>query len=171
MTHNNDAGPTRPSVSTEADAATAREKSAKIIAEQLAKTKALRDKKLAKAAAAYQASVLAFFAPSPAAATARASGSEGGGLTFSDIPWPCTNIGDNGAVGGSESKDEAAAVEAALYGITDAAARKRAIRKEQVRWHPDKWAGQMKKRIDAQDFEKVMARVTEISKAFNALAA
>ena len=58
----------------------------------------------------------------------------------------------------------------ALYGLTDAAARKKAVRKEQVRWHPDRWSGQLRRRIAPSEFERVLRRVTEISKIFNAAA-
>jgi hypothetical protein len=56
-----------------------------------------------------------------------------------------------------------------LHGISDPDQRKKTIRKEQVRWHPDRWAGR-KARIKPSAFERVMAKVTEISKLFNALA-
>ena len=161
------AGPARPSASASAaaaaqEAAAARARSAQIIAEQLARTEALRTKRLAEASAAYRAAVTTFFAPAAAAAT---------GLKYADIPWPgITGDADGSDAGdGSSSKDDAVAV--ALHGIVDEAARKKAIRKEQVRWHPDKWTGQIKKRVAPEDYDRIMARVTEISKAFNALAA
>lgn len=82
-------------------------------------------------------------------------------LTYSDIPWPCP----------SGTPEEMAAV--ALHGndCSDAAAYRRFIRRQQVLWHPDKFAQRCGTRLAERDRHRILETVTALSQAFNQLAA
>ena len=159
-----------------------------IIAEELRKTRMLQAAKAAKDGDTYRAESARFFADLAAAAAetkgapagggagaagaagaaggaggagAAGEGAEGpaaaaaaGGIAYADIPWP--------------PGDTAEGTDAILFGkIKEPAERKKAIRKEQFKWHPDRWQGTYIKAVQAADAERVMLKVTETSKMFN----
>eukprot|EP00039_Didymoeca_costata_P021223 m.343820 g.343820 ORF g.343820 m.343820 type:complete len:385 (-) comp23402_c0_seq1:133-1287(-) len=124
----------------------ARENSERLIAEQLARDKLLKEKKDMRSAKAYFTKVEAFFSL-PA---------KDRDYSFINIPWPP-----------EESADELSAI--LFYNVNNEEERKKIIKKEQIRWHPDKWSGQLNGRVSDEEKEKIMNRITEISKIFNTL--
>ena len=70
-----------------------------------------------------------------------------------DVPWPT--------------------LEAAALGLdpraTSAAERKQAFRTASLRWHPDKFVQSFGARLQPEEREQVLQRVTEVSQAINAL--
>ena len=77
-------------------------------------------------------------------------------MGFGDIPWPSRGSIDN--------------VMEVLFGDKSdwsAAALKKYVREQQVRWHPDKFLQKFIDKIAPKSFEKVMERVKEISQALN----
>ncbi|XP_044275695.1 NF-kappa-B inhibitor-like protein 1 [Varanus komodoensis] len=81
-------------------------------------------------------------------------------LYYADIPWPC-------ATGTAE---EMAAVALHGTGCSDGAAYRRLLRRQQVLWHPDKFAQRCGSRLAEQDRRRILDTVTALSQAFNRLA-
>lgn len=81
-------------------------------------------------------------------------------LRYADIPWPSPK----------GTPEEMAAV--ALHGTdpSDKAAYRRFIWRQQVLWHPDKFAQRCGTRLAEQDRRRILDTVTALSQAFNRLA-
>ena len=75
-------------------------------------------------------------------------------LRYKDIPWPPTTSKLLSAAAGRGPDLTSAEVKAAY-------------RKFMLRWHPDKFAAKVVPRVTPEDRERVMQRVTSISKAIN----
>ncbi|XP_061554225.1 NF-kappa-B inhibitor-like protein 1 [Phycodurus eques] len=87
----------------------------------------------------------------------------GGGaklLSYSDIPWPAPRC----------TVQEMADV--MLHGVdrTDAAGFRKALRKQQALWHPDKFAQRCEARLDGKDKQHILDTVTALSQELNRLA-
>lgn len=79
-------------------------------------------------------------------------------LKFTDVPWPChgdTQEMINLVVRWSELKTEEE--------------RKKFLKEQQVRWHPDKFLQKCGNRLDDDDREKVIEQVKELSQEINSL--
>ena len=77
-------------------------------------------------------------------------------LRYSDIPWPCDGtIKDMIDVMLADAK------------ITDSNAYRKHIFKQQLIWHPDKFAQKTADRLDPKDKDKVLETVNQISQALN----
>jgi NF-kappa-B inhibitor-like protein 1 len=57
----------------------------------------------------------------------------------------------------------------AAAGTASAEERRRRLRSELVRWHPDKFEARFGRRLDPGDKPRVMQRVVALSQALNAL--
>lgn len=81
-------------------------------------------------------------------------------LRYADIPWPCLR----------GTAEEMAAV--ALHGTdpSDRTAYRRFLRRQQVLWHPDRFAQRCGPRLAEQDRRRILDMVTALSQAFNRLA-
>ncbi|XP_037122518.1 NF-kappa-B inhibitor-like protein 1 isoform X1 [Syngnathus acus] len=87
--------------------------------------------------------------------------SEGGAklLTYDDIPWPTPR-------GTVEEM-----VDIMLHGVDrkDAVAFRKALRKQQTLWHPDKFAQRCEARLDGKDKKRIIDTVTALSQQLNKL--
>lgn len=134
----------------------AKAKSDAIIAEQLRMEKILKAKSRADEGETYRTKCAEFF--ERLAAAAAAGGDTTATICYTDVPWPP-----------GENADDTSLI---LFGtLTDEGERKKALKKEQFRWHPDRWTGQYLKRVQEQDLERVSDKVTETSKMFNGMTA
>ncbi|XP_061657178.1 NF-kappa-B inhibitor-like protein 1 isoform X2 [Syngnathoides biaculeatus] len=81
-------------------------------------------------------------------------------LRYSDIPWPAPR----------STVQEM--VEVMLHGVdrVDAAAFRKALRKQQALWHPDKFAQRCEARLDGKDKRRILDTVTALSQELNRLA-
>lgn len=89
-----------------------------------------------------------------------ASASAGTKLSYSDIPWPAPR----GTV--REMLD------VMLHGVDrkDEAAFRKALRKQQTLWHPDKFAQRCEARLEEKDKQRILDTVTALSQELNSLA-
>uniref|UniRef100_A0A3Q3A745 NF-kappa-B inhibitor-like protein 1 n=1 Tax=Kryptolebias marmoratus TaxID=37003 RepID=A0A3Q3A745_KRYMA len=89
-----------------------------------------------------------------------ASASSSSKLSYSDIPWPSSR----GTV--------LEMVDVMLHGVDrkDAAAFRKALRKQQALWHPDKFAQRCEARLDEKDKRRILDTVTALSQELNRLA-
>lgn len=76
-------------------------------------------------------------------------------ITYSDVPWP----------GMSTSPEDI--VQVVLYGTTTAEEKKKRLRSELLRWHPDKFMALFGRDLKQEDADQIMAKVKEISQAIN----
>ncbi|XP_054896236.1 NF-kappa-B inhibitor-like protein 1 [Poeciliopsis prolifica] len=92
--------------------------------------------------------------------SAVASTSVGTKLSYSDIPWPAPR----GTV--REMLD------VMLHGVDrkDGAAFRKALRKQQTLWHPDKFAQRCEARLQEKDKQRILDTVTALSQELNSLA-
>lgn len=90
--------------------------------------------------------------------SASASGSSK--LRYSDIPWPASR--------GTVQE----MVDVMLHGVDrkDAVAFRKAVRKQQTLWHPDKFAQRCEARLDQKDKQRILDTVTALSQELNKLA-
>ncbi|XP_077353165.1 NF-kappa-B inhibitor-like protein 1 [Festucalex cinctus] len=81
-------------------------------------------------------------------------------LSYNDIPWPAPR----GTV--QEMAD------VMLHGVDrkDAAGFRKALRKQQALWHPDKFAQRCEARLDGKDKQRILDTVTALSQELNRLA-
>ncbi|XP_032230282.1 NF-kappa-B inhibitor-like protein 1 [Nematostella vectensis] len=77
-------------------------------------------------------------------------------LCFTDIPWPCEGT----------ASEMLKMLTKFLYNEQD---RKRRLREQQVRWHPDRFLQRCGERLDERDRDKVVEYVVEISQGINAM--
>ena len=80
-------------------------------------------------------------------------------LGYGDIPWP-----DEG--------DADTCLKVLLCDVDksgDSAVYRKYLREQQVRWHPDKFLQKLGQRLKAEDHNKILAKVKEISQALNKL--
>jgi len=122
-----------------------REASARIIAEEKAKTERMRSQ---KRASSYQARAEAFFG-----ATKRDCAKVG----HADVPWP--------------GKTFAEVKAAVLGGLTDPSQARKQVKQELKRWHPDRWGATMLGRVVAADRDAVVASVHTTSQLITAILA
>ncbi|XP_041826938.1 NF-kappa-B inhibitor-like protein 1 isoform X2 [Melanotaenia boesemani] len=89
-----------------------------------------------------------------------ASSSASTKLSYSDIPWPAPR--------GTVQE----MVDLMLHGVDrkDVAEFRKALRKQQVLWHPDKFAQRCKARLEERDKERILDTVTALSQELNRLA-
>uniref|UniRef100_A0A3B3U5M7 NF-kappa-B inhibitor-like protein 1 n=1 Tax=Poecilia latipinna TaxID=48699 RepID=A0A3B3U5M7_9TELE len=89
-----------------------------------------------------------------------ASASAGTKLSYGDIPWPAPR----GTV--REMLD------VMLHGVDrkDQAAFRKALRKQQTLWHPDKFAQRCEARLEEKDKKRILDTVTALSQELNSLA-
>lgn len=89
-----------------------------------------------------------------------ASASESTRLSYGDIPWPAPR----GTV--REMLD------VMLHGVDrkDEAAFRKALRKQQALWHPDKFAQRCEARLEEKDRKRILDTVTALSQELNSLA-
>uniref|UniRef100_A0A3B3X9B5 NF-kappa-B inhibitor-like protein 1 n=1 Tax=Poecilia mexicana TaxID=48701 RepID=A0A3B3X9B5_9TELE len=89
-----------------------------------------------------------------------ASTSAGTKLSYGDIPWPAPR----GTV--REMLD------VMLHGVDrkDQAAFRKALRKQQTLWHPDKFAQRCEARLEEKDKKRILDTVTALSQELNSLA-
>ncbi|KAM4719217.1 NF-kappa-B inhibitor-like protein 1 [Anableps anableps] len=89
-----------------------------------------------------------------------ASASDGMKLSYSDIPWPAPR----GTV-----QDM---LDVMLHGVErkDEAAFRKALRKQQALWHPDKFAQRCEARLEEKDKQRILDTVTALSQELNSLA-
>eukprot|EP00038_Savillea_parva_P012571 m.205546 g.205546 ORF g.205546 m.205546 type:complete len:414 (-) comp22994_c0_seq1:101-1342(-) len=125
-----------------------REASARLIAEEKAKTDALRHR---KHAVSYQTRAASFFATDN-----DAQGGGSGGVSLADVPWPGATAADVRAV--------------VLAGETDKSISRKLLKAELMRWHPDRWSGSaMLDRVREDDRPAVLTKVQETSQLLNQL--
>ncbi|KAM8776796.1 NF-kappa-B inhibitor-like protein 1 [Rhynchonycteris naso] len=87
-------------------------------------------------------------------------GAAGGGLwRFGDVPWPCP--------GGADPEAMAAALLARAPPLAQQGARRRYLRVQQVRWHPDRFLQRFRNQIETCELDRVMGAVTALSQALN----
>lgn len=79
-------------------------------------------------------------------------------IMYADVPWPDAGAGRPNAL-----------LSHAALRAEQAGDARAAVRKLQVRWHPDKWVQRFVSRLYEGQAERVMARVKEISQVVNAL--
>ena len=88
-------------------------------------------------------------------------------LKFGDIPWPCR--GGAPRAGRALGRDD---VEGVLVAhLPDAAARRRALRAEIGRWHPDKFTQRWGRKLDAAARDQILEGVTQVAQLLNELLA
>ncbi|CAN9504903.1 unnamed protein product [Ophioblennius macclurei] len=88
------------------------------------------------------------------------SSSDGAKLSYDDIPWPAPR----GTV-----QDM---LDVMLHGVDrkDATAFRKALRKQQALWHPDKFAQRCEARLQEKDKRRILDTVTALSQELNKLA-
>lgn len=81
-------------------------------------------------------------------------------LSFGDIPWPAPR--------GTVQE----MIEVMLHGVDrkDVPAFRKALRKQQALWHPDKFAQRCEARLEEKDKQKILDTVTALSQELNRLA-
>ncbi|XP_020485512.2 NF-kappa-B inhibitor-like protein 1 [Labrus bergylta] len=81
-------------------------------------------------------------------------------LSYSDIPWPAPR--------GTVQE----MVEVMLHGVDrkDVEVFRKTLRKQQARWHPDKFAQRCEARLEEKDKKKILETVTALSQELNRLA-
>ncbi|KAK5852142.1 hypothetical protein PBY51_023638 [Eleginops maclovinus] len=89
-----------------------------------------------------------------------ASSSKDKKLSYSDIPWPAPR----GTV-----QDM---LDVMLHGVdrNDVPAFRKMLLKQQVRWHPDKFAQRCEARLEEKDKQRILGTVTALSQELNSLA-
>lgn len=89
-----------------------------------------------------------------------ASASGSSKLRYADIPWPASR--------GTVQE----MVDVMLHGVDrkDVAAFRKAVRKQQTLWHPDKFAQRCEARLDERDKRRILDTVTALSQELNKLA-
>uniref|UniRef100_A0A3B5L688 NF-kappa-B inhibitor-like protein 1 n=1 Tax=Xiphophorus couchianus TaxID=32473 RepID=A0A3B5L688_9TELE len=89
-----------------------------------------------------------------------ASASAGTKLSYSDIPWPAP-LGTVREM-----------LDVMLHGVDrkDEAAFRKALRKQQTLWHPDKFAQRCEARLEENDKKRILDTVTALSQELNSLA-
>ena len=91
-------------------------------------------------------------------------------LRYEDVPWPPATSGLLSAMAAAEIarvKGESVAGSRASDSREAFVAHKRAFRKANLRWHPDKFMHRFGKALDARDAARIEARTQEISQAIN----
>ena len=78
-----------------------------------------------------------------------------GPVLHGDVPWLPEN--------------ECGAQNLILYGVQSAAERKKRLRLELMRWHPDKFVAKFASRVIAKDKERVAEGVKRVSQMLNSL--
>uniref|UniRef100_A0A672F641 NF-kappa-B inhibitor-like protein 1 n=1 Tax=Salarias fasciatus TaxID=181472 RepID=A0A672F641_SALFA len=88
------------------------------------------------------------------------SSADGVKLSYGDIPWPAPR--------GSIQE----MIDVMLHGVDrkDAAGFRKALRKQQALWHPDKFAQRCEARLEEKDKQRVLDTVTALSQELNKLA-
>lgn len=90
---------------------------------------------------------------------ARFEASKVPGILYVDVPWPDAGLARPNAL-----------LAHAMQRAAEAGEGKTALRKLQVRWHPDKWSQRYAARLCAAHAGRVLARVKEIAQVINGLA-
>lgn len=78
-----------------------------------------------------------------------------GPVLYADVPWLPEN--------------ESGAQALILYGVQNAAERKKRLRLELMRWHPDKFVAKFGGRVIGKDKERVAEGVKRVSQMLNSL--
>ncbi|KAK9812247.1 hypothetical protein WJX73_007168 [Symbiochloris irregularis] len=71
-------------------------------------------------------------------------------VAYNDVPFP--------------GRDAESSLDVMLYGTTDDESKRKRLRKELLRWHPDKFLGTCSSRLRKSDQERIMAQVKEIAR-------
>eukprot|EP00878_Enallax_costatus_P016114 GHUV01016899.1.p1 GENE.GHUV01016899.1~~GHUV01016899.1.p1 ORF type:complete len:172 (-),score=55.43 GHUV01016899.1:982-1497(-) len=98
-------------------------------------------------------------------------------ITFRDIPWPAVTApkASGHRVAGPQQQQRELQIDLAKLrtlvfgGATGPAALKVALRKELMRWHPDKFGARFGSRLAASDRESVLAGVQAVAQQLTAL--